>query len=258
MMNSRLDHDNLRVYQAAIGFVSWLEELVPVINSKVSACDHLARASMGVPVNIAEASGKRSMLQRRNFVDIAYGSSLECAACLDILRIHDYLSVSDLNEGKKQLSSVVSMLIGFRKSTNREIRENPAIYMTGICDEQNYWFDHEKLDVYRRSLEFVSWCRCLLHGSGVSKSMQALLDKASTGVVLNIAEGNGKFSIKDRCRFIDYARNSALQAAATIDVLAVREVGLNRDIDEGKAVLSDIVSMLVAWLQSLGGLVAND
>ncbi len=60
---------------------------MPDIKSKVSARDHLARASVGVPLNIAEASGKRSMNERRQFIDNAYGSSLECAACLDVLCI---------------------------------------------------------------------------------------------------------------------------------------------------------------------------
>ena len=59
----------------------------------------------GVPVNIAEASGKRSMNERRQFIDTAYGSSLECAACLDVLGILDCLSVQTVREGKDQLST---------------------------------------------------------------------------------------------------------------------------------------------------------
>ena len=99
-MKSHFDHEDLRVYQGAIGFVAWLEEVTPSITSKVSACDHLARASASVPVNIAEASGKRSMKARRQFIDTAYGSSLECAACLDVLGILDCLPASAVYEGK--------------------------------------------------------------------------------------------------------------------------------------------------------------
>src|SRR6266571_3398803 len=39
------------------------------------------------------------------------------------------------------------------------------------------------------------------------------LDRASTSVSLNIAEGNGKFTSPDRCRFFDNARGSALESA---------------------------------------------
>jgi len=69
------------------------------------------------------------------------------------------------------------------------------------------------------------------------------LDRASTSIPLNLAEGNGKFTDADRCRFFDIARGSALECAACLDVLVAK----NR-IDnavEGKAQLLRIVSMLV-------------
>ena len=86
-MRSAFDHENLRVYQAAIEFVAWLEEVAAELPEKVSACDHLGRASAGVPVNIAQASGKRSMGERRQFIDTAYGSSLDKAATGVVLNI---------------------------------------------------------------------------------------------------------------------------------------------------------------------------
>jgi four helix bundle protein len=54
------------------------------------------------------------------------------------------------------------------------------------------WFDHEKLEVYREAIAFIGWI------SGVLESMPRLgdvrdqLDRASTSIALNIAEGNGK------------------------------------------------------------------
>ena len=244
MMRSQFDHEDLRVYHAAIRFVAWLEEVATGITHKVSACDHLARASAGVPVNIAEASGKRSMNERRQFIDTACGSSLECAACLDVLCTLKCLQASTVHEGKGHLSTLVSMLIGFRKSSGREVRET---YVTTGSKGDRVWFDHEKLDVYRKALEFVAWCDGLCKGGRVPRAAAASLDKASTGVALNIAEGNGKFSPKDRCRFIGHARTAALQAASTLDVLAVRQVKCKQDVTEGKNGLTDIVRMLVAW-----------
>ncbi len=225
--------------------------MVPGITSKVSACDHLARASASVPVNIAEASGKRSLNERRQFIDTAYGSSLECAACLDVLCVLDCLPTSTAHEGKDHLSTLVSMLIGFRKSTVREVREDGAAYVTANSTGNRVWFDHEKMDVYRKALEFVAWCARLRNGDCIPRSAATYLDKASTGVALNIAEGNGKFSIKDRCRFIGHARTAALQAAATLDVLAVRQANSKLEITEGKDVLANVVRMLVAWERSL-------
>ena len=72
------------------------------------------------------------------------------------------------------------------------------------------------------------------------------LDKESTMIVLNIAEGNGKFSLKDRCRFINYARDAAFRAAPRLDVVATTRPELGRKVDAGKAVLARTVSMLNA------------
>jgi four helix bundle protein len=235
----------------AIEFVVWHEEVASGMPNKVAACDHLSRASAGIPVNIAQASGKRSMNERGQFIDTAYGSSLECAACLDVLRILGQLQNATVQAGKSHLSTIVSMLIGFRKSASHEVREERAVYGTAGRDVSHAWFDHEKLDVYRRALEFVGWCGRLRNHAGAQRSMVTALDRVSTGVALNIAEGNGKFSTRDRCRFIGHARTAALQAAAILDVHAVRNRKDKKDFTDGKNQLVDVVRMLVAWERSL-------
>ena len=81
--------------------------------------------------------------------------------------------------------------------------------------------------------------------------VEVVLDKTSTGMTLNIAEGNGKFSAKDRCRFIGHARTAALHSAATLDVFAARHKEQAGNVLEGKSLLVDAVRMLVAWQRSI-------
>lgn len=131
------------------------------------------------------------------------------------------------------------------------MREEDAPYETGNQDGVRVWFDHEKLDVYRNALDFVGWCAEMERNGRIVRWAQTALDKTSTGIALNIAEGNGKFSMKDRCRFIGYARTAALQAAATLDVLTARDSALELNVVEGKTLLVDAVRMLVAWQKSL-------
>ena len=85
-------------------------------------------------------------------------------------------------------------------------------------------FDHEKLDAYRLSIEFAAWATTVLDGLARNGRASAVkpLDEASTSVALNIAEGNGKRSVADRVRFLEIARGSALECAACLDVLVVR------------------------------------
>ena len=250
-MSGLFAHERLRVYRASIDFVAWLEGLYPESERRVSAHEHLVRASASVPVNIAEASGKFSMNERRQFADTAYGSALECSACLDVLCVLACISRSTAQTGKDRLSGIVSMVIGFRASTGEQVREERARYGGGGEGKQTMVFDHEELDVYQRGLNFIRWCDELRKKNVVSRSVETILDRTSTAVVLNIAEGNGKFSTKDRCRFISHARTAALQAAASLDVVAVRQSQLKGKVAEGKAILSDSVRMLVAWQRSI-------
>jgi four helix bundle protein len=73
------------------------------------------------------------------------------------------------------------------------------------------YFDREKLDVYKALIDFVSWADELLERLPKSFAVRnQQLDRASTSIPLNLAEGNGKFTNADRCRFFDIARGSAL------------------------------------------------
>ena len=111
-------------------------------------------------------------------------------------------------------------------------------------------FDHEKLKVYEVSINFVAWVTDLLESIPKSISAHDQLDRASTSVPLNIAEGNGKFTPKDRCKFLDIARGSALECAACLDVLvAKRKIG-SETAASGKATLIEVVSMLVGLIRS--------
>ena len=63
-------------------------------------------------------------------------------------------------------------------------------------------------------------------------------------IPLNIAEGNRKRSLKDRNRFLDIARGSALECASIQDVLAATDGLGDRQHGEWKRTLKRIVSML--------------
>ena len=116
-------------------------------------------------------------------------------------------------------------------------------------------FDHEKLDVYRTAIEFVAWAGDLLDGplADCRKSAVNQLDRASTSVPLNIAEGNGKRSPKDRARYLDIARGSALECSACLDVLVARKAIAIELVAPGKALLYRTVQMLSKWTISLLG-----
>ena len=111
-------------------------------------------------------------------------------------------------------------------------------------------FDHEKLDVYQAAIKFVTWSSDLLEELPKGLAVHNQLDRATTSIPLNIAEGNGKYTPADRCRYFDHARGSALECAACLDVLVARKRIETSVADEGKVVLVEIVSMLVGLIRA--------
>jgi four helix bundle protein len=110
--------------------------------------------------------------------------------------------------------------------------------------------DHEKLEVYQASLEFITWTIPFLERLPGTASVRNQLDRASTSVPLNIAEGNGKFTSPDRCRFFDNARGSALESTACLDVLVAKQFVGTEEIQRGKTMVVRIVSMLVGLIRA--------
>jgi four helix bundle protein len=111
------------------------------------------------------------------------------------------------------------------------------------------YFDHEKLDVYREAIDFCGWVGDFLAATPAKAAAKDQLDRASTSIPLNIAEGNGKFSAKDRARFLEVARGSALECAACLDGLFVRKLASEQQVAGQKEKLARIVQMLIGLLR---------
>jgi four helix bundle protein len=114
---------------------------------------------------------------------------------------------------------------------------------------QECWFDHEKLDVYRESIAFIAWLSTLLETAVRVGDVKDQLDRASSSIPLNIAEGNGKYTPKDRCRFFDTAHGSALECAAGLDVLVAKVKVTPEQIRPGKESLQKVVRMLMGLIK---------
>ena len=114
------------------------------------------------------------------------------------------------------------------------------------------YFDHEKLNLYQVSLAFNEWVGEILLSIEAKAAAKDQLDRAATSIPLNITEGNGKFSKRDRARFFDIARGSALEAAATLDVLVSRKLMTSAQVISAKEQLVQIVNMLMGLLKGLG------
>ena len=67
---------------------------------------------------------------------------------------------------------------------------------------------------------------------------------APTSVVLNVAEGNGRYSELDHRRFLEMAAASAVKAAAYLDLYQQKALTARMETSQGRELLSRIVAML--------------
>ena len=140
-MRIYFDHEKLDVYQEAIGFCGWVGEFLAAVSAKAAAKDQLDRASTSIPLNIAEGNGKFSAKDGARFLEMARGSALECAACLDVLLVRKLTGEEEVVAAKEKLARIVQVLIGLlRKFSDRAdvLREDEREYFS----ERDY--DHEQ------------------------------------------------------------------------------------------------------------------
>lgn len=109
---AQFDHEKLDVYQVSLQFIGWTEPMLGKLTGHHRHVrDQLCRAALSISLNIAEGCGKRPGAERCRFYEIARGSTMECAACLDAMVAAGVMSRDAITEGKELLVRIVAMLI---------------------------------------------------------------------------------------------------------------------------------------------------
>jgi len=112
-------------------------------------------------------------------------------------------------------------------------------------------FDFEKLEVYHKAKQLNIAAADFLRSNKPDKVTHDQLRRASFSIMLNIAEGSGRFTRPDKRNFYVVARGSVFECAAVFDYL--------RDVEEIKeesfqvfyAKLEEISKILYALIRSL-------
>ena len=107
---SMFDYERLDVYQCSLQYTALALKIIDDLPRGQSAlADQMRRATMSIPLNIAEAAGKTTHKDRCRFHAIARGSAMECGAIIDIIRL---LGIYDDRSARARdlLIRIVSML----------------------------------------------------------------------------------------------------------------------------------------------------
>jgi four helix bundle protein len=114
-------------------------------------------------------------------------------------------------------------------------------------------FDFEKLQIYQRAKAYHISIRVIIKNHKVDKYVTDQIIRASMSVMLNIAEGSGRFSLRDKRNFYIIARSSIFECVALLEILLndkiIDQEEYKKMYDESETI-SKILYSLIGTLDS--------
>jgi len=117
------------------------------------------------------------------------------------------------------------------------------------ADLDSVVLDASKLHVYQVALELHTQCSVLV--AVLHRVVRDQVERASLSVLLNTAEAGGRRSRKDKARHFAYARGSATEVAALLDVLERRHLASPAAIRTARRLAIRAIQMLTRVHQKL-------
>ena len=118
------------------------------------------------------------------------------------------------------------------------------------CGNESHVLDAEKLTVYHVALELQCMANTLV--PSVNRVLRDQFERASLSVILNLAEGCGRVSRRQRRYHFGVARGSATECAALADVLRLRRLTPASECFRARALAVRCVQMLTKLVERMG------
>jgi four helix bundle protein len=105
-------------------------------------------------------------------------------------------------------------------------------------------FEHRKLEVYLKAIEAAGIVAIVTYSiAALDRWLAVQLRRAGGSIVLNIAEGAGEFSRDEKAKYYRYARRSALEVSAGLDLVAVYGKADQQLIGKLQSLLNEIAAI---------------
>lgn len=108
--------EKLQVYQLSLDWVETVERYCLNKALSRSFVDQFQRASLSVPLNLAEGNGRWHAAEKRQFFWIARGSVFECVPMLEILKRKKLIDNVEFEKSRDQLDHLGRMLTNLIKA----------------------------------------------------------------------------------------------------------------------------------------------
>jgi four helix bundle protein len=112
-------------------------------------------------------------------------------------------------------------------------------------------FDFQKLEVYNKAKDFHRNSLKIITSQKLNRIVNDQLFRASFSIVLNIAEGSGRFSKADRRNFFIIARSSVFECVAILDVLKDENVVTLEEFQIYQSQADELSRMLFSMIKNL-------
>lgn len=114
-------------------------------------------------------------------------------------------------------------------------------------------FFYKKLDVYHNSKRIVANVYALTKEfpSSEQYGLTNQLQRAAISVPSNIAEGMGRFSVKERMHFIEIASGSLMETMCQLEIAQMLGYISQSNLDSMEKLIQDTLKMLVGLRQSM-------
>lgn len=112
-------------------------------------------------------------------------------------------------------------------------------------------FDFEKFPIYKDAITFVEEINHFLENTPEKGNLRLIdqLERASTSIVLNIAEGAGRYHKSDKRNFYVIARGSAYECVACLQLFMLRKLMTAEKHVELYSALNNLAKQLSALIK---------
>lgn len=112
-------------------------------------------------------------------------------------------------------------------------------------------FDFERLSVYQKAELYYKHILSILTDSRIDRSTRDQFRRASLSIVLNIAEGSGKYRKNDKKRFYVIAKGSVNECVAVLRILIIENYITKEIYHVFYEELTEIAKMLTGLIVSM-------
>jgi four helix bundle protein len=112
-------------------------------------------------------------------------------------------------------------------------------------------FDFQKLDVYKKAKTFHLECKNIILTNNLDRYVKDQFGRASFSIILNIAEGSGKFSKPDRRNYFVTSRGSVFECVSILDILSEQEIIEESDFRKLMLQADELSRILFSMIKNL-------